>query len=129
MTTRWIGAEIEGVGEGLADALVLERVLARARHVQQLVAMLVEAEEDGAQLGALHDLDIEPRPARRGTSCSGTGYIMSISPDRIAATRVASLPIGMKIGAVDVVGAVLVAPPILVGNHDELVVLRPLDEP
>ena len=33
----------------------------------------------------------------RSTSCSGTGSITSISPDSSAATRVASLPIGVKI--------------------------------
>src|SRR5579862_2788421 len=32
----------------------------------------------------------------RATSCSGTGYIMSISPDSSAATRVASDWIGVK---------------------------------
>ena len=34
--------------------------------------------------------------SRRGTSCSGTGYIRSISPDSSAATRVAALPMGVK---------------------------------
>ena len=38
----------------------------------------------------------------RSTSCSGTGSITSISPDSSAATRVASLPIGVKIDLVDV---------------------------
>ncbi len=33
---------------------------------------------------------------RRCTSCTGTGCITSISPDTSAATRVASLPIGVN---------------------------------
>ena len=34
--------------------------------------------------------------ASRAASCTGTGCIMSISPEISAATRVASLPIGVK---------------------------------
>ncbi len=38
----------------------------------------------------------------RAMSCTGTGSIMSISPDSSAATRVDALPIGVKTTSVDV---------------------------
>jgi hypothetical protein len=50
--------EVDRVREGLANPLILERVLAGARHVEQLVPPLVHAEEDGAQLRPLEHLDI-----------------------------------------------------------------------
>ncbi|MEI2777370.1 MAG: hypothetical protein V9G19_15615 [Tetrasphaera sp.] len=53
MTTRVDRVDVDRLVEGAAHPHVLERVLARARHVEQLVAALVEAEEDGAQLRAL----------------------------------------------------------------------------
>ena len=48
---------VDGLVEGLAHALVLERVLALHVRVEQLVARLVHAEEDDAVLAALVDLD------------------------------------------------------------------------
>ena len=49
------------MGERLADANVLEGVLARAWHVQKLVAPLVETQEDGAQFRSLQDADVRIR--------------------------------------------------------------------
>ena len=89
--------DVDGLVEGLAHAHVLERVLALDAGEQQFVALLVHAEEDGAQLRALQHLEVRIGLAARSTSCSGTGSITSISPDSSAATRVASLPIGVKI--------------------------------
>ena len=40
----------------------------------------------------------------RSTSCTGTGSITSTSPESMAATRVASLPIGVKITSSTLVG-------------------------
>ena len=37
-----------------------------------------------------------PADLMRSTSCSGTGSMTSVSPERSAATRVASLPIGVN---------------------------------
>ena len=86
---------VDRLVEGAAHAHVLERVLALDAAELQLVALLVHAEEDRAQLGALQHVQM-PADLIRSTSCSGTGSITSISPDSSAATRVASLPIGVK---------------------------------
>ena len=53
MHVRLDRLDVDGELDGLAHALVLERVLALDVRVQQLVALLVEAEEDRAVLVAL----------------------------------------------------------------------------
>src|SRR5690606_28317867 len=61
---------IDGQVYGLADALVLERVLAFYIGKQQFVAVLVHADEDGAGFGFVQDLDVgfafKARPVFQG---------------------------------------------------------------
>ena len=53
--------DVDGLVERLADAFVLERVLALDAAVEQLIALLVHAEEDRAQLRALQHGEVGAR--------------------------------------------------------------------
>ena len=80
---------IDGLIDGLAHARILEGVLALDVGVEQLVAERIHVQEDGAQLrpGEHRVLGLF---LMRSMSCTGTGSIMSMSPESSAATRVAS---------------------------------------
>ena len=64
----------------------------------------------------------------RRTSWSGTGYIRSISPESSAATRVASLAIGVNTARSRLSVRLRLVPPLLVRLQHDPVVLHPLDQ-
>jgi hypothetical protein len=89
------GLDVDRLVQRPAHAQVLERVASLDAAVQQLVAVLVHADEDDAVLGAVDDLDaggVRRRAMSRGAGSS----TKSISPETSAASRVASLAIGVK---------------------------------
>ena len=76
-----------------------ERIASLDAGVQQFVALLVHAQEDGAKLGFV-TTRATLLALTRAMSAPASGSITSTSPESKAATRVASLPIGVKITSV-----------------------------
>ena len=122
------GLQIDRVSEGRTHALILEGVLAGARHVEQLVTPLIETEKDRPQFGTFQDIDVGfVLQTRHVLQRHRVHHVDLAREQRGNARRVVGDR--RQDGAVDVGHQITGVPVVFEGLEDQAVVLYPLDHP